>query len=237
MLQLGSELWFPPPEHFGEDGLVAIGGDLSAARLLLAYERGIFPWSAPEDPLLWWCPDPRAVIRTSEIKVSRSMRNVLNQKKFRITFDKDFRGVMEGCADRPEEGTWITEDFIEAYCTLHDLGFAHSVEAWDAQNELVGGLYGVSLGNLFFGESMFARASNASKVAFITFARELESWGIPWMDCQIMNPHLQSLGAEWMSRSDFLELLSDSLAAPTRRGTWQMGTTMPSPNSEIPTEE
>ncbi len=220
MLQLGSELWFPPPEHFGEDGLVAIGGDLSAARLLLAYERGIFPWSAPEDPLFWWCPDPRAVIRTDQVKVSKSMRNVLNQGRFHITMDQDFRGVMEGCADRPKEGTWITEDFTEAYCQLHDLGFAHSVEAWNDAGNLVGGLYGVSLGDMFFGESMFARESNASKAAFITFSRQLKAWGMPWMDCQIMNPHLESLGATMMPRTDFLDALNVALAAPTRRGPW-----------------
>ncbi len=220
MLQLGSELWFPPPEHFGEDGLVAIGGDLSPARLLLAYERGIFPWSAPEDPLLWWSPTPRAVVQPSEVKVSKSMRNVLNQKRFTITMDQDFRGVMEGCADRPEEGTWITEDFMEAYGQLHELGFAHSVEAWNNAGELVGGLYGVSLGNMFFGESMFAKASNASKTAFITLARQLETWGMPWMDCQIMNPHLASLGAMMMPRTEFLSALDLALEAPTRRGTW-----------------
>ena len=220
MLQLGSELWFPPPEHFGEDGLVAIGGDLSPARLLLAYERGIFPWSAPEDPLLWWSPDPRAVVKPEDVKVSKSMRNVLNQSLYTVTFDEDFRGVMQGCADRPEEGTWITEDFIEAYLTLHDLGFAHSVEAWDGDGALVGGLYGVSLGSCFFGESMFARASNASKVAFITLARELEQWGFDCIDCQIMNPHLESLGAGHLPRANFLELLDRSLQKDTRRGQW-----------------
>ncbi len=220
MLQLGSELWFPPPEHFGEDGLVAFGGDLSPARLLLAYERGIFPWSAPEDPLLWWCPDPRAVIKPEEVKVSKSMRNVLNQSRFTVTFDEDFRGVMQGCANRPEEGTWITEDFIEAYLTLHELGFAHSVETWDGEGELVGGLYGVSLGSCFFGESMFARASNASKVAFITLARELQTWGFDCIDCQIMNPHLESLGADHLPREEFLTMLEGFLQKDTRRGRW-----------------
>ena len=220
MLQLGSELWFPPPEHFGEDGLVAIGGDLSAARLLLAYERGIFPWSAPEDPLLWWSPDPRAVVKPEDVKVSKSMRNVLNQSLYTVTFDEDFRGVMQGCADRPEEVTCITEDFIEAYLTLHDLGFAHSVEAWDGDGALVGGLYGVSLGSCFFGESMFARASNASKVAFITLAKELEQWQFDCIDCQIMNPHLESLGAGHLPRADFLDLLERSLQKDTRRGQW-----------------
>lgn len=226
MLQLSSELWFPPAEQFGEDGLVAIGGDLSPARLLLAYERGIFPWSAPEDPLLWWCPEPRAVLRPQEVKVSKSMRNVLNQGRFTVTFDTDFRGVMEGCANRPEEGTWITEDFIEAYVQLHELGFAHSVEAWNPEGELAGGLYGVSLGSLFFGESMFARQSNASKVAFIQLSRQLVHWGFQWMDCQIMNPHLESLGAYPITRDAFLQALEHGLHDPTRRGRWTL--TLPS---------
>jgi leucyl/phenylalanyl-tRNA--protein transferase len=227
VLQLGSELWFPPAEHFGEDGLVAIGGDLSPARLLLAYERGIFPWSAPEDPLLWWCPDPRAVLQPQDVKVSKSMRNVLNQDLYTVTLDQDFEGVMRGCADRPDEGTWITEDFIHAYLNLHELGFAHSVEAWDSQGELVGGLYGVSLGSMFFGESMFAKASNASKVAFITLARQLRTWGFDWIDCQIMNPHLESLGACHIPRQGFLDVLSACLQQDTRRGPWAFQKTTP----------
>lgn len=227
MLQLGSELWFPPAEHFGEDGLVAIGGDLSPARLLLAYQRGIFPWSAPEDPLLWWCPDPRAVIRPDAVKVSKSMRNVLNRAVYSVTLDQDFEGVMRGCANRPDEGTWISEDFIQAYHHLHELGFAHSVETWDSSGDLVGGLYGVSLGSMFFGESMFAKASNASKVAFITLARQLRSWQFDWIDCQIMNPHLESLGAGQMARPEFLNVLSMALQQDTRRGPWSLQTPTP----------
>ena len=222
MLHLGSELWFPPVEHFGEDGLVAIGGDLSPARLLLAYERGIFPWSAPEDPLLWWSPDPRAVVHPSEIKVSKSMRNVLNQGQYAISFDRDFEGVMLGCADRPDEGTWITDDFINAYLNLHELGFAHSVEAWNADGDLVGGLYGVSLGSMFFGESMFARSSNASKVAVVTLARQLNRWHFDCIDCQIMNPHLESLGARHIRRNEFLSVLSTALEKDTKRGKWSL---------------
>ena len=222
MLHLGSELWFPPAEHFGEDGLVAIGGDLSPARLLLAYERGIFPWSAPEDPLLWWSPDPRAIVHPSDIKVSKSMRNVLNQAQYTISFDRDFEGVMRGCADRPGEGTWITDDFVNAYLTLHELGFAHSVEAWNDDDDLVGGLYGVSLGSMFFGESMFARSSNASKVAFVTLARQLKRWKFDCIDCQIMNPHLESLGARHIQRNEFLSILSAALEQDTKRGTWSL---------------
>lgn len=220
MVQLNSELWFPPPEHFGEDGLVAIGGDLSPDRLLLAYERGIFPWSAPEDPLLWWCPEPRAVVSPDSVKVSKSMRNVLNQNRLTITLDQDFRGVMTGCADRPEEGTWITDDFIEAYVRLHELGFGHSAEAWNDQGELVGGLYGVSVGSMFFGESMFAKTSNASKAAFIRLAQQLQVWGFDCIDCQIMNPHLESLGAQHVPRAQFLDQLKSALERPTKRGPW-----------------
>ena len=220
MYQLGSEVWFPPSEAFREDGLVAIGGDLSPDRLLLAYERGIFPWSAPEDPLLWWCPDPRAMMRPGDVKVSKSMRTVINKGQFNCTMDEDFEGVITGCAQREDEGTWITDDFTRAYISLHELGFAHSVEAWNAQGSLVGGLYGVSLGRMFFGESMFARESNASKTAFICLSRHLESLGFDWIDCQIMNPHLESLGARHQSRSFFLSELEASLEKDTLRGKW-----------------
>lgn len=224
MYQLGSECWFPPAESFREDGLVAIGGDLSPDRLLLAYERGIFPWSAPEDPLLWWSPDPRAVVRPGAVKVSKSMRALIRKQAFSITLDQAFDEVVEGCAHRPGEGTWISDDFKRAYSALHTLGFAHSVEAWDSEGQLAGGLYGVSLGNMFFGESMFARSSNASKVAFITLARHLESEGFDWIDCQIMNPHLATLGAHHMSRSDFLDALASAMEAPTNRGPWSFST-------------
>lgn len=222
MHQLGSECWFPPADKFREDGLVAIGGDLSPDRLLLAYERGIFPWSAPEDPLLWWCPDPRAVLRPQDIKVSKSMRAVLRKGTFTITADMDFEGVIQGCAERPDEGTWITDDFVAAYVALHKLGFAHSVEAWDDSGELVGGLYGVSLGSMFFGESMFARSSNASKAAFIVLAQHLEAQSFDWIDCQIMNPHLASLGAHHIPRLSFLEALDSSMDKPTQRGQWTL---------------
>ena len=201
---------------------MAIGGDLSPDRLLLAYERGIFPWSAPEDPLLWWCPDPRAVLRPEDIKVSKSMRSVLRKRTFTITCDRDFDGVIRGCAERPDEGTWITEDFIQAYIELHALGFAHSVEAWDDSGSLVGGLYGVSLGSMFFGESMFARSSNASKTAFIALAHHLSRQGFDWIDCQIMNPHLASLGASHIPRQEFLDVLNGAMERPTLRGTWTL---------------
>ena len=201
---------------------MAIGGDLSPDRLLLAYERGIFPWSAPEDPLLWWCPDPRAALRPKDIKVSKSMRAVLRKETFTITSDTNFEGVIHGCARRPEEGTWITDDFIQAYIALHKLGFAHSVEAWNAAGELVGGLYGVSLGSMFFGESMFAQESNASKAAFITLADHLCGLNFDWIDCQIMNPHLASLGVKEMPREVFLGILADNQQSAAPSDCWRM---------------
>ena len=222
MYQLGSECWFPPADKFRDDGLVAIGGDLSPDRLLLAYERGIFPWSAPEDPLLWWCPDPRAALRPEDIKVSKSMRAVLRKGTYTITLDTEFEGVIQGCAHRPDEGTWITDDFIQAYIELHKLGFAHSVEAWTPSGDLVGGLYGVSLGSMFFGESMFARSPNASKAAFITLTHQLAAQEFDLIDCQIMNPHLASLGAQHISRSSFLDALESAMKRPTKRGKWTL---------------
>lgn len=220
MFQLDSECWFPPADDFREDGLVAIGGDLSPDRLLLAYERGIFPWSAPEDPLLWWSPDPRAVVRAGEAKVSKSMRSFMKRGQFEITMDTAFEEVIRGCANRPEEGTWITSAFMEGYIELHQLGFAHSVETWNKNGELVGGLYGVSLGAMFFGESMFARESNASKAAFIKLSRYLDDLGFHGIDCQIMNSHLASLGAIHIPRSQFLDELALALELPTFQGTW-----------------
>ena len=195
---------------------------MSPDRLLLAYERGIFPWSAPEDPLLWWCPDPRAVLQPEHIKVSKSMRAVLRKGTYTITLDTAFEGVIQGCAHRPGEGTWITDDFIQAYIKLHKLGFAHSVEAWNDSGELVGGLYGVSLGSMFFGESMFARSPNASKAAFIALSRHLAAQEFDLIDCQIMNPHLASMGAQHITRPSFLEALERAMKHPTIRGIWAL---------------
>ena len=195
---------------------------MSPDRLLLAYERGIFPWSAPEDPLLWWCPDPRAVLQPEHIKVSKSMRAVLRKGTYTITLDTAFEGVIQGCAHRPGEGTWITDDFIQAYIKLHKLGFAHSVEAWSDSGELVGGLYGVSLGSMFFGESMFARSPNASKAAFIALSRHLAAQEFDLIDCQIMNPHLASMGAQHITRPSFLEALERAMKHPTIRGIWAL---------------
>ena len=219
---LDADLHFPPVNVAGEHGLLAVGGDLSSARLLAAYEHGAFPWFMEEDPILWWAPPERAVLPVLELKVSKSMRNELNRKRYRITMDRAFEEVVRGCqhAPRDGEGTWITDDIVQAYVNLHDLGLAHSVEAWDRDN-LVGGLYGVSLGRMFFGESMFSTATNASKVAFAHLVRWLALKGFGPVDCQIMNPHLASLGATLWTREDFQTQLTHFLhAGPTLKGPW-----------------
>ena len=191
------------------DGLLALGGDLSPERLLEAYRSGIFPWYDEGQPILWWSPNPRAVLFPSRLKVSRSLAKTLRQGRYRITLDQDFRAVMEGCAAprKGAPGTWITRAMIEAYTELHARGYAHSVEAW-CGDRLVGGLYGVALGKVFFGESMFSRSADASKVALVHLARQLEIWGYGLIDCQLYNDHLASLGAELISRSEFISLLT-----------------------------
>lgn len=219
---LNEDLVFPDPEAANPDGLLAIGGDLRPDRLLLAYEMGIFPWFSPPDPVLWWCPDPRCVLYCDQLKVSKSMRNVLNQGIFTVTFDEAFSEVMHGCKNtqRPgQDGTWITQDVIDSYTYLHRLGVAHSVEVW-SRDQLVGGLYGVSLGTMFFGESMFSQVSNASKVGFIHLVRSLHAMGFTLIDCQIYNDHLGSLGAELIPRRQFLDTLATALDTDTLRGNW-----------------
>lgn len=219
---LNEDLVFPDPEAANPDGLLAIGGDLRPDRLLLAYEMGIFPWYSPPDPVLWWCPDPRCVLYCKQLKVSKSMRNVLNQGMFTVTFDEAFKEVMLGCknAQRPgQDGTWITQEVIDSYSYLHRLGVAHSVEVWH-EGRLVGGLYGVSLGRMFFGESMFSEMSNASKVGFIHLVRSLDAMDFELIDCQIYNDHLGSLGAELIPRRQFLDTLAAALNTDTLRGNW-----------------
>ena len=219
---LDNDLNFPPVEEAGAHGLLAVGGDLQPARLLAAYEHGAFPWFMEDDPIMWWAPLERAVLPTMELKVSKSMRNELNRGRYRITLDRAFEGVIRGCqtAPRDGEGTWITDDIVDAYLALHELGMAHSVEAWD-QDRLVGGLYGVSLGRMFFGESMFSTSTNASKVAFVQLVRWLTMRGFGPIDCQIMNPHLASLGAEIWSREAFQIQMKQFLhAGPTLQGSW-----------------
>ncbi|HHJ38248.1 MAG: leucyl/phenylalanyl-tRNA--protein transferase [Methylothermaceae bacteria B42] len=204
---------FPPIDEALSDpnGLLAVGGNLSPNRLLNAYRQGIFPWYNEGEPILWWSPDPRLVLFPEKLKVSRSLRKILKQKKFSVTFDQDFTGVIEACA-RPRigyvgDGTWITPEMKLAYIRLHQLGHAHSVEAWQA-NELVGGLYGVAIGRVFFGESMFYHRSNASKVAFVTLVESLKRWDYALIDCQVHTQHLTAFGAETIPRKRFVEKLN-----------------------------
>ena len=205
---------FPDPRLANEDGILAVGGDLSPQRLLLAYRKGLFPWYNEGEPILWWCPDPRLTVVPSQVKMSKSMRAYFNRQKFTVTYDTAFEEVIRGCQtnDRKgQTGTWISEEIIHAYRTLHDLGYAHSVEVWEGAN-LVGGLYGLAIGKVFFGESMFARVSNASKFGFITLARRLEREGCWLVDCQQETPHLASLGAVAIDRNQFLDLLEQNEA-------------------------
>ena len=213
---------FPNPELTNQDGILAVGGDYTPEWILLAYQHGIFPWSNPNDPILWWCPDPRFVLFPDELKVSKSMRPYFNQKKFEVTFDTQFEQVMRNCMQldrRGQHGTWISESMIEGYLEVHKLGFAHSVEVW--QNEdLVGGLYGIALGNVFFGESMFSKVSNASKFGFITLVRFLQKNNFQLIDCQQETNHLASLGARNISRKEFLKTLKNNDLTTTPRGKW-----------------
>ena len=221
---LDENLEFPSVDKATNEGLLAVGGDLSTARLIAAYEHGVFPWFNPGDMILWWAPPQRAIIPLDGIKIHKSMRNELNKKRYKITYDTRFEDVVKGCAlaKRGEENpeTWISNDIHQAYCNLHKLGLAHSVEVWK-DSELVGGLYGVSIGSMFFGESMFSKSTNASKVALIHLAQTLKQWNFGPIDCQIMNDHLASLGAIEIERSDFQETLKYHLtSSPTKKGLW-----------------
>lgn len=209
MYFLTKELYFPPASETSTEGIIAIGGDLSPERLLFAYKNGIFPWFNEDEPILWWCPDERMVLFFEDLKISKSMRNVLNQNKFKVTFNTAFKEVITNCqktARKGQEGTWITEEMIEAYCKLNELGVAKSVEVWQNE-ELVGGLYGIDLEHVFCGESMFSKVSNASKVAFIHLAKQLEKANYKLLDCQVYNDHLASLGCVEIERKDFLMVL------------------------------
>lgn len=209
MYFLSRELYFPNVNQASPEGIVAIGGDLSAERLMLAYRSGIFPWFEDDEPILWWSPPERMVLFLDELKVSKSMRNIINRKQFRITFNTAFRNVITNCRDIKRDGqpgTWITDDMTEAYCRLHELGFAKSVEVWQ-DDELVGGLYGIDLGHIFCGESMFSKVSNASKIGFIALVQQLKLAKYRLLDCQVHNNHLESLGAREIDRDDFLAIL------------------------------
>lgn len=213
MFLLNDELYFPPVEQADENGLLAIGGDLSSERLLLAYRSGIFPWFSEDDPVCWWSPDPRFVLFPPEIKISKSMQQVIKKKQFRFTSNTAFEQVITGCQNvyrEGQDGTWITDEMKAAYIQLHKAGFAHSAEAW-LNDRLAGGLYGIRLGNVFFGESMFSHFSNASKFAFISYVQQLQKENVQLIDCQLHTRHLESLGAVMISRPAFISLLQQHL--------------------------
>jgi len=209
MYFLSQEIFFPPVSETNSEGIIAIGGDLSPERLQLAYKSGIFPWFEEDEPIIWWSPNPRMVLFLDELVVSKSMRTILKRNTFKITFNQNFRDVISSCQKIKRDGqngTWITTDMIEAYCKLNELGIAKSVEVWQNE-ELVGGLYGIDLGHVFCGESMFSKASNASKVAFITLANQLQKDNYKLLDCQVYNEHLESLGCREIEREEFISIL------------------------------
>lgn len=215
---------FPPPEGASSEGIVAVGGDASPERLIAAYSRGIFPWPHDGLPLLWFSPDPRFVLEINEVKVGRSLRKSVRRSSFEVRADTAFRQVMEGCARVPrpdQESTWITDELLDGYCALHEQGLAHSIEAWH-DGALVGGLYGVSLGKMFCGESMFATATDASKIAAVTLFGNLKRWGFSFVDCQVYTDHLARFGAVERTRTRFLDALRQTLKEPTRRGPWHL---------------
>jgi leucyl/phenylalanyl-tRNA--protein transferase len=218
---LGRALAFPPVEN-AVDGLLAVGGDLSPERLLLAYRSGIFPWYDERLPILWHSPDPRCVLAVDGIHIGRSLRRVIAKRTYEVRFDTAFERVIEACKSTPrpgQDGTWITDEMLSAYVHLHRIGYAHSVEAWQ-DGELTGGLYGVSLGRIFFGESMFAWRPDASKVALVALADRIRAWRFPIIDAQVPTPHTLSMGAEEWPRARFLEVLRRELGHPTRKGSW-----------------
>jgi len=222
--RLNADPVFPDPELAGPDGLLAVGGDLGSARLLNAYRRGIFPWYGEGDPILWWSPDPRLVLDPRTIVVSKSLERTIRKNPFRITLDTAFEEVITRCASverSGQPGTWIVPDMRFAYIQLHRLGFAHSVEAW-AGDRLAGGLYGISLGQAFFGESMFTNQPDASKVCLVYLAALLRSWDFDCIDCQVTTDHLLRMGAFEITRRDFLKRLKSSLRSPDRKGPWSL---------------
>lgn len=220
---LGRELRFPPVEQAHVSGLLAVGGDLSVARLLLAYESGIFPWPEPDMPFLWFAPPERAIIEPQAVHVGRSLRKAMRRGGYEIRVDHDFAAVIRACAGAPrpgQRGTWILPAMVDAYIALHAAGYAHSVEAY-RDGTLCGGLYGVSLGGCFFGESMFSRADNASKVAFVALADQLAAWNFDLIDGQVPNDHTERFGLYTIPRAEFMIRLRKSLTRPTRKGPWQ----------------
>jgi len=220
----GQDLRFPPVEQATPEGLLAAGGDLRPERLLEAYRHGIFPWYSDNQPILWWSPDPRTVLFPDKLHISRSLKRSLRPSLFSVTLDRCFRDVMRHCAEPrpqyPDGGTWITAEMLDAYTTLHEQGYAHSVETWQ-EGELVGGVYGVAIGGAFFAESMFTHVPDASKVALVSLVRQLEAWGFHIIDCQQASPHVMRFGAEEIPRRDFLDHLAEAVRLPERHGRWQ----------------
>lgn len=224
VFQLTEAILFPPPELAREDGLLAVGGDLSVPRLLLAYQMGIFPWYSPGEPTLWWAPDPRCVLFPAEFHLSRRTERLRRQERFAVTFDTVFSEVIGQCAAlRQDEGpgTWIDAAMQKAYTELHRLGHAHSVECWQ-EGELAGGLYGVALGGIFFGESMFSRKANGSKIALAALVERLTAWNFDLIDCQVASDHLMRLGARTIAGAEFQERLAAALDKEERRGSWRI---------------
>jgi leucyl/phenylalanyl-tRNA--protein transferase len=224
VLALEHDTPFPPAHHALQDpsGLIAIGDTLHPERLLDAYHQGIFPWYSAGQPVLWWTPDPRMVLFPAELKVSHSLEKRMRRKDYQVRFDTSFRAVMQACATAPrpdQDGTWITPDIIDAYCRLHETGYAHSVETW-MDGQLVGGLYGVSLGKLFYGESMFHHAADASKIAFVTLVRHLQQQGFGMIDCQMHTQHLARFGGREIPRSEFLDRLTALIQTPVPEHCW-----------------
>jgi len=212
---LNNTLWFPPLHHADDEGLLAIGGDLTTDRLLLAYRSGIFPWFSQDEPILWWSPDPRFVLYPPQLRVSKSMKTLLRSGRLQFTTNAAFAAVIAACQSTPrpgQDGTWITEDIVAAYTQLHHAGYAHSAEAWQ-DGQLVGGLYGVLIGKVFFGESMFSHISNASKFAFINWVQQLQQQGIQLIDCQVYTAHLHSLGACMIPRQQFIQQVAQLVGA------------------------
>ena len=206
---LNDEIWFPDVEEALEDGLLAIGGDLKTERLLLAYRSGIFPWFDDDELPMWWCPDPRFVLFPRELKISKSMQQLLKRNAFEFRINSSFEAVVRNCQQanrKDQDGTWITEEIVSAYCKLHELGYAHCAETWQ-DGALIGGLYGIRMGNVFFGESMFSKRSNASKYAFIRYVQQLQNEGVVLIDCQVYTAHLESLGARMIPRKLFIDFV------------------------------
>lgn len=224
IFRLVEDMVFPPPDYADPSGLIAVGGDLSSERLLEGYRVGIFPWYSDDQPILWWSPDPRFILELDEFKISRSLQKTLRRKIFQVTFDRVFEEVIAACSVVPREGqrgTWITQEMRDAYLELHGLGYAHSVESWFG-GKLAGGLYGVSLGKAFFGESMFHHKTDASKVALATLVDKLRTWGFHFIDSQMTTEHMMSLGAKEVPRRIFLKRLQSALRHSTRRGKWHV---------------